>query len=483
MSTRSYVRLIFAYSTALPSLMLRTPLFFALLFVTVLAAHLCHTRVLWEPETFPLAAATQMLNGHALYRDIWYDKPPLSPLLHLAIGAQAGWVLRVLGALYTLLCSGLAYGFARSLWGRREALWAAGMLAFFLTFDFPASVLPLGPDMLTIAPHLAAVWLAWRGRPFWAGTVAALATLANVKGVFVLLACVPFAWPGVLLGVPLLLLGFAVPCCLAAAALAGTGALPGFAEQVWLWSSLYAASPFLTNPLANGITRTANWAGFHAALLAASTWRIPWRFVLWIAISFLAVALGLRFFPRYYLQLLPPLCLTAAYGAARLRGRAWAAAALLVIPLIRFAPRYVTVAQNKPWADTALDRDSRQAARLLQPLTRAGDTLFIWGYRPELWVYSHLPDASRFLDSQPLTGVPADRHLTQSTPIDRERPARARQQLLRTNPTFIADGLSLYNPRLSLSAYPELRAWFAQYREVGRTEGTILYRRADTIVR
>lgn len=457
--------------------MLRTPLFFTLLFVTVLAAHLCHAGVLWEPETFPLAAAAQMLQGHALYRDIWYDKPPLSPLLHFVLGAQAGWILRAFGALYTLLCAWLAYLFARSLWGRREALWAAGLLAFFLTFDFPASVLPVGPDLLIIAPHLGAVWLAWQGRPFWAGALAAIATLANVKGVFVLLACLPFAWPAV----PLLLLGFALPCCAAAAVLAGTGALPGFIEQVWLWSSLYAASPHLENPIANGLTRTANWAGFHAALVIASAWRIPWRFVLWIAISLLAVAVGLRFFPRYYLQLLPPLCLTAAYGAARLRGRAWITALLLLIPLVRFAPRYLTVALNNPWADTALDRDSRQAAALLQPLTHAGDTLFIWGYRPELWVYSRLPDATRFLDSQPLTGVPADRHLTQSVPIDHVRPAHARQELLRTSPTFIADGLSLYNPHLSLSAYPELQSWFAQYREVGRTAGTVLYRRADTL--
>jgi hypothetical protein len=38
------------------------------------------------------------------------------------------------------------------------------------------------------------------------------------------------------------------------------------------------------------------------------------------------------------------------------------------------------------------------------------------------------------------------------------------------------DGLSLYNPRLAISNYPELREWFAQYREIGRTGETIVYR-------
>jgi len=306
---------------------------------------------------------------------------------------------------------------------------------------------------------------------FWAGAVAAIATLANVKGAFVLLACFAFAGSAV----PMALIGFAIPCAAAALLLAVSGAWPGFLEQVWVWSSRYAASPFVQSPLTNGFIRTANWLGFHAALAVASLWRIPWRFVLWIFISAAAVILGLRFFPRYYLQLLPPLCLTAAYGAARLPFRRWAVLALLLIPLIRFAPRYLTVAEAKPWADTALDLDSRHAAALLKPLARPGDTLFIWGYRPELWVYTKLPDATRFLDSQPLTGVPADRHLTQSEPIDREGPAKARQELARSQPTFIADGLSLYNPQLALSSYPELRAWFASYREVARTAGTVLY--------
>ena len=445
----------------------------------LLAAHLCHTGILWEPETFPLAAAQQMLKGHSLYAGIWYDKPPLAPLLHAALGAQGGAPLRIAGALYSFGCALLAFAFARELWGVREGLWAAGLLTFFLIFDFPASVIPLGPDLLTVAPHLGAAWLAWRGNPFLAGCCAAVAFLANTKGVFVLFAALVFAWPGV----PVVLAGFAVPCLVALAFLAATGAWTGYQEQVWIWSSLYAANPFLPHPFLNGLQRTGNWLGFHAALLIGAAWRVPWRFVAWIEVSLIAVSLGLRFFPRYYLQLLPPLTMLAAYGAARLPWRNWAMLALLLVPLIRFSPQYWTAASHKPWADTAMDRDSREAGALLRNLSRPGDTLLIWGYRPELWVYSGLPDASRFLDSQPLTGVPADRHLTESSPIDRTRPLAARLALARTNPTFLADGLSLYNPALSIPAYPELRAWFSGYREVARTKTTVIYRKTDTIGR
>ena len=420
-----------------------------------------------------------MLKGHSLYAGIWYDKPPAAPLLHAALGANGGVPLRIAGALYSFVCALLAFRFARELWGLREGLWAAGLLAFFLVFDFPASVIPLGPDLLTVAPHLAAVWLAWRGNPFFAGCCAAVAFLTNTKGVFVLFAALVFAWPAA----PLVLAGFGAPCLAAFAFLAATGAWTGYREQVWIWSSLYAASPFLPHPILNGLQRTGNWLGFHAALAIGAAWRVPWRFLAWIALSLIAVTLGLRFFPRYYLQLLPPLTLLAAYGAARLPRRGWAIIALLAVPLVRFTPLYFTAASGKPWADTALDRDSREAGALLRKLSRPGDTLLIWGYRPELWVYSGLPDASRFLDSQPLTGVPADRHLTESTPIDLARPLAARLELARTAPTFLADGLSLYNPALSVPAYPELRVWFSRYHEVARTKGTVLYRKTDTIGR
>ena len=55
---------------------------------------MCHVRILWEGDTLPLAAAGQMLHGKALYRDIWFDKPPLVPVFYLLSGARDGWALR-----------------------------------------------------------------------------------------------------------------------------------------------------------------------------------------------------------------------------------------------------------------------------------------------------------------------------------------------------------------------------------------------------
>jgi hypothetical protein len=453
-------------------------LFFLLLFALLLAARLCHVEILWAEETLPLAAAQQIRAGKVLYRDIWFDKPPLAPALYTALGGEPGWGLRLAGALYSLLCCWIAWGFARDLWGRSEGLWAAGLLGFFLIFDFPASVIPLAADFLMLAPHVAAVWLAYRRRPVWSGALAGVAFTISPKGVLVLAVCAWWApsWS--------LLAGFAAVTGAASAWMWGTGSLAAYWDEVWRWGRIYAGTTFVDEPVKNGVLRTLNWAGFHAAIVIAAAVGISrrefaarQRWMVWVLISLAGVAAGFRFFPRYYLQLLPVVVLLAARGFTELRGRQRALALLLLIPLVRFAPTYFMAARDGGWRDTAMDRDSRSAAAIVRAAAKPGDTLFVWGYRPEIYVYSHLPAATRFLDSQPLTGVPADRHLTRSTPLETEESRARRAELAASRPTFVVDGLGEYNRRLALNQFADLRTWMGEYHEVGRSAGSVIYRR------
>ena len=232
-------------------------------------------------------------------------------------------------------------------------------------------------------------------------------------------------------------------------------------------------------------SRTLNWAGFHvglivAAVCAAAKTRPQWKWILWIVFSLAGVALGARFFPRYFFQLLPAMVLLAARGFVLWQPRwRWAVLALFLIPLIRFGPRYPILALGREpnWPDLAMDRDSHAAGDEIRRVARPHDTLYVWGYRPDIFVYTNLRAASRYLDSQALTGVPADRHLTQSVPVVLGTTADARRELARSSPDFVADGLSLFNPRLAMNRYPELRPWLANYVEFARTRDTILYRR------
>jgi len=455
-------------------------LFFALLFLLVAMARLSHAGILWAEEGLPLAAARQMLAGKVLYRDIWFDKPPLVALIYLLWAGRAGWILRLAGALDVTLASWIAYRFARDLWGPREGLWAAALLAFYLTFYMPSAVMPLAADLLMLAPHLAAVWLAWRGRAFSSGVLAGLAFLINPKGVFVLAACALWSWREL----PLLLLGFAAPNALAAVWLWSQGALGAAVDEVWKWGRLYAGGTFLESPWRNAFDRTWHWAGFHAAIVLAAISALRgekerWKFTAWAALSFVAVAAGWRFFPRYFFQLLPVVVIAAARGFTASRRREIVFVGLLLIPLLRFGPTYISLVVNgpEPWRDVAMDQDSRTAARIVRSLTSAGDTIFVWGFRPELYVYADRLAASRFLDSQPLTGVPADRHLTDSKPVDTTTTRAHRAELAASRPALILDGLGLYNPALAIERYPDLAAWLADYREVARSGTVIIYKR------
>jgi hypothetical protein len=451
------------------------------LFAVLFAAHLRHAGVLWEGDDLPLAAALQMLRGSVLYRDIWFDKPPLVAAIYLLWGAHTGVALRIAGSVYALIACLLAYAFAVGTWTRREGYWAAGLMAFFLTFDTHSAVVPLAADMLLLVPHLAAVLLAARRQAFWSGVAAGIGFLFNTKALFVLMACAMFAWPNV----GALLAGFVLPNLAALGWLVADGSILQYLDQVWRWPAQYAGSPVVADPLWNGVIRTVNWLGFHAVLAigAVMFWwrRTGWKFLAWALICYAGVVLGWRFFPRYFFLLLPALVMAAARGWALTRGRVASAVAMLAlaVPLIRFTPRYVSLAN---WNDLALDQDSREVSKIALANAPRDGTLYVWGYRPEMYVYTGLRPGTRFLDSQAMTGVPADRHLTQSGVVLTSGTREAREELAASRPDVLIDGLGLYNPALTMDHYVELRPWLANYREVARTKGSVVYvRRRPTM--
>ncbi len=459
-------------------------LFWLCLCGVVISSRLSHVHILWADEDYHLAAAIQVLAGKFPYRDFWYDKPPLNLLFYLLFGARTGVPLRLADSAFVILCCALAFRLASKLWSRREAYLAAAALAFFSIFYLAPGIIPEEPDTLMLAPHLAAVYLAVRRRPLLAGLAAGLAFQLNVKGLLVLVSAGLFAETA---GLAMLLLGFLIPNAIVLAWLASTGAFAPYLEQVWKWGFLYAAgsSPYgLGLSTALGLWTILGWFGFHLSLIAAAAWywtrnRGPEtvKTLVWCLLSFAGSAVGLRFAPRYFMQFLPALIVPAARGFTQApRALKLMLVAVLLIPAIRFGPRYLELARGHPWQDTAMDSESQAAAQIVQALAQPGNTIFIWGYRPGIVAYTRLPVAAHVWDSQPLTGVPADRHLSDDRSADPEWARRNRRELLSSHPTFLVDGLSLYNPRLDIHVYPDLAPWLANYCPAGRAGLTIVYR-------
>lgn len=467
---------------------------FWILLVALSCVRLIHIHLLWADEDYHLAAALNLLHGRIPYREFWYDKPPLCAAYYLLCAAYPGWPLRLLDAAYVFAACWLVFRIARHWWGDLEGRIGAFLFAFFLTFYLPSAVIPFAADALMILPHLAAIDRALRRRPFAAGVWCGVAFLFNVKAVFVLATCA--AW---LIEAPLLLTaGFLVPILAALASALGAGAWSNYYEQVWRWGFAYARDWPVPNPASLLLRRTFDWLGFQGALTAGAAYGLArsdradvWKLASWLVFSFIAVCVGWRFEPRYFLQLLPPMVIAAARGGAiawRERRPLTAALAsiLLLVPLARFAPSYVLLGAadlrgTEPhWSDVALDLDSQRVARQIRAVAYPGDTLFVWGYRSDIYVYARMISGSLFSDSQPLTGVPADRHLHVSQSIYGGPAARNRTLLAHTHPTFVVDGLGLLNPNLAPEKYPELRAWLAGYQLVGRTRLSLIYRNTIT---
>lgn len=434
-------------------------------------ARFAHLDLVWIEEAYGLAAARELLRGKELYREIWFDKPPLYAWFYSLCGGFAGGPLRIIGSIWIALCGASICFAGQSLWSWREGLLAACLSLVYLTFWIPSAVMAIAPDLLLVVPHAVAIGLAVRGQSFAAGMASGVGLLCNSKALFVVAA--------VLLWTPSRLAAIGGCAAVQASALL---IIPAklYWEQVWLWGFRYSSATFVDNPVLEGLRRTAGWAWFHAAAVAGTAVYFirerNWRIVGWAALALAGTIAGSRFFPRYYFLLLPVIALAGARGVVLLRARArLIVLLLLLIPMVRFGPRYAAVAWygTAGWADAALMEDSRQVAGMLS----RGCKLLVWGYRPDMYVFSGCEAASPFLDSQPLTGVIADRHLTDSTATYPELASKNRRELTSYRPEFIVDGLGVANPSLAIERYADLNDWLAEYERVGQTNMSIVYRR------
>ena len=207
---------------------------------------------------------------------------------------------------------------------------------------------------------------------------------------------------------------------------------------------------------------------------------------LWTASGVVAVLAGLRFFPHYYLQLLPPLCLlaTRTLASSSFFTRRWVVVGLSVI-LVGTTAYYLTQAFTQT--------DSRDAhiafdvARYVDAHTTRDDRVLVWGQAPEVyWASDRLP-ATRFPTTGYLTGASGGR------PPDRVGMQYATPRawtlflddLHQHAPTLVVD-MSTANQRHAHFYPPKRFPQFARYlasghwRPVAVVDGATIYRRNGT---
>jgi hypothetical protein len=300
----------------------------------------------------------------------------------------------------------------------------------------------------------------------------------------------------------------------------------GFSQTVYY----FAINNTLLVALAFVIASTVKHAKRTEAAPRDARFRADLCLLVWLAASYAGLAVGGRFYGHYFFQVLPSLCLIGARGlveiASSVRGKmmrrvVFALLAMgLAVTLVRYHTRTVVLAvdwvrgtksaSTAGWYHERQNREERMVAARAKGLSDPDDAadhlgleairqslqgdensrgssahIFVWGYRPEIYYWSGLLPASRYLSTQPLTGVAADAHYFHDNHllVDEARTAAARVELAgelnQTQPEYIIDEVGFYNPPLAIKSYPELREVLASYKDVGATGRFYVYRKKN----
>ncbi|TMK66701.1 MAG: DUF2029 domain-containing protein, partial [Actinobacteria bacterium] len=394
---REFTRLVFVVVAL--TVFLRLPAFFV--------------EVFNSDETFLATQAAVINHGGTLYKDAADRKPPLVPYIYAAtfsvFGTDELWTVRVVAMGAAALTALLLAAEARRRYGRR-AMWMAAILCSVSLVAFaPQDGQAANFEIFMLPTMTAAVLLARRGRGFGAGVAVAAATMAKQTGVA---ALIPVFY---LLarrqgrkGVSDAAMGFAIPTALVAIAVG-----PG---QLLYWTvlgngsyvDLHTASGYVLGKLS---LMTLTWAACNVPIL----WRLPqaWRerrvhprdggsdtdLWLWALSGVLAVAVGLRFFGHYYMQLVPPLCLLSA-GALSRGGRRIAIGTMAFAAVAAFAFSAAGYFM-KPFGHPV---PYASVSRYLDVNARPTDRILVWGATPEIYWASGLEPATRFLATPSFLG-------------------------------------------------------------------------------
>ncbi len=122
--------------------------------------------------------------------------------------------------------------------------------------------------------------------------------------------------------------------------------------------------------------------------------------------SGIGAAAGARFYPHYYVQLVPPLALLAAPYYARLWSRTIRPPHWLLRPAVTYAWLGLTVIafSIEHWTGLAPRRVPSEAGRYLSTHSSPDDRIFVWGQTPEIYLHARRRPACRYITTFPLMG-------------------------------------------------------------------------------
>ena len=473
---------------------------------------LIHPRAI-DDEAIYAVVADEIVDGGKPYRDAIERKPPLLfwtyagvfrmmgkynwPALHLF---ALGWTLATMAGLYQA---------AKQLWDREAGLAAALLYSVFGSYATWKNLAFNGEMMMNLP--LAWAWaIGMRQAP--SRVRAELLVAGGLLGAAFLLKQ-PAAIAALPLGLYLLLpsyrrsrgvsfasavgqaamltLGFAGVLGLVAAILQHQGIL----GEAFHWTVSDHSVPYVF--WNHALTATAIFVVSCAPLLvgtalACRKLRECWvgksaeqtALIGWLVVSAVGVAAGGRFYPHYYLQLLPPLALLAAPALSDL----WRKKLATTPEMWRFAVTWWTwlgvtalVFLLLQWWELASRREPSSAGRYLAAHAGLVDRVFVWGQQPEIYLDAHCRPASRFVATFPLTGYVFGGTVPGLNTQDRIVPGawESWQRDMKAHPpAYVVDTQTDRDALYPVRNFPKLAELLTKdYSETFRTPTSVIYRR------
>jgi 4-amino-4-deoxy-L-arabinose transferase-like glycosyltransferase len=204
-----------------------------------------------------------------------------------------------------------------------------------------------------------------------------------------------------------------------------------------------------------------------------------------LAASAIGAAAGGRFYPHYYVQLIPPLVLLAAPYYARLWSRSMRPPHWLLRPTVTYAWLALTVIalSIEHWMGLAPQRAPSQTGRYLFTHSAPGDRIFVWGQSAKTYLDAHRRPASRYITTFPLTGKIFGGSLPDVDTRNRIVPGsweNLQQEFAKHPPAYIIDLYSESGALYPVQQFPILAKLLAEhFQPVARTEEGVIYCRND----
>jgi hypothetical protein len=405
-----------------------------LLTVAIRLPSLLHPQPI-DSEAMYSVVANEIVDGGRPYADAVERKPPLLFWTYAAVFKIAGkfnWkALHIVALVWTLCAMAGLYVIGRELFNRNTGLIAALLYGVFqpwwtwknLTFD--AEMLMNLPIIWAWAIAFRRSFSRLRSELFLAGALLGVAFLlkqpaaiaAVPLGIYLLLpsyrASRSLTRINSIMQATMLTLGFFAVLGLVSIVLWKQGIL----RDAFYWTITDHDVPHVF--WRKGIVNTLTFLGACLPLVIGAITACRDKSGIWagrtaertalfglLAASAIGAAAGARFYPHYYVQLIPPLALLAAPCYARLWSRTIQPPHWLLRPAVTYAWLALTVIafSIKHWTGLAPRRIQSEAGRYLSTHSSPDDRIFVWGQTLEIYLDAHRRPACRYITTFPLTG-------------------------------------------------------------------------------